>query len=200
MSRYTGSSYKQARRVGMSLLENGKEVARRPYGPGQHGADRKGKLSNYGTQLKEKQKVRFMYGLNERQFHKTFVEAGKIKGIHGENFLKLLESRLDNLVYRIGFASTRRAARQFVNHGHVLVNGKKVDIPSYRCKVGDVISLKDKAKDMKVVKESLEKVVSRVEFVTFDANKLEGVFVRLPERRELNADIDESLIVEFYNR
>ena len=200
MSRYTGSSYKQARRVGMSLLENGKEVARRPYGPGQHGADRKGKLSNYGTQLKEKQKLRFMYGLNERQFHKTFVEAGKMQGIHGENFLKLLESRLDNLVYRLGFAATRRAARQFVNHGHVLVNGKKVDIPSYRCKVGDVISLKDKAKELKVVKESLEKVVSRVEFVTFDANKLEGTFVRLPERRELNADIDESLIVEFYNR
>ena len=200
MSRYTGSSYKQARRVGMSLLENGKEVARRPYGPGQHGADRKGKLSNYGTQLKEKQKLRFMYGLNERQFHKTFVEAGKMQGIHGENFLKLLESRLDNLVYRMGFASTRRAARQFVNHGHVLVNGKKVDIPSYRCKVGDVISVEDKAKDLKIVKESLEKVVSRVEFVTFDANKLEGTFVRLPERRELNADIDESLIVEFYNR
>jgi len=200
MSRYTGSSYKQARRVGMSLLENGKEVARRPYGPGQHGADRKGKLSNYGTQLKEKQKLRFMYGLNERQFHKTFVEAGKMQGIHGENFLRLLESRLDNLVYRMGFAPTRRAARQFVNHGHVLVNGKKVDIPSYRCKVGDVISIKDKAKDLKIVKESLEKVVSRVEFVTFDANKLEGTFVRLPERRELNADIDESLIVEFYNR
>ena len=200
MSRYTGSSYKQARRVGMSLLENGKEIARRPYGPGQHGADRKGKLSNYGTQLKEKQKVRFMYGLNERQFNKTIVEAGKMKGIHGENVLKLLESRLENLVYRIGFASTRRAARQFVNHGHVLVNGKKVDIPSYRCKPGDVITLREKSRDLKIVKESLEKVVSRVEFVTFDANKLEGTFVRLPERRELNADIDESMIVEFYNR
>ncbi len=200
MSRYTGSSYKQARRVGMSLLENGKEIARRPYGPGQHGADRKGKLSNYGTQLKEKQKLRFMYGLNERQFHKTFVEAGKMSGIHGENFLRLLESRLDNLVYRLGFASTRRGSRQLVNHGHVLVNGKKVDIPSYRCKVGDVISLREKSRDLKVVKESLEKVVARVEFVTFDANKLEGTFVRLPERRELNADIDEAAIVEFYNR
>ena len=200
MSRYTGSSYKQARRVGMSLLENGKEIARRPYGPGQHGADRKGKLSDYGTQLTEKQKVRFMYGLNERQFHKTFVEASKMQGIHGENFLKLLESRLDNLVYRLGFASTRRGARQFVNHGHVLVNGNKVDIPSYRCKPGDVISLREKSRDLKIVKESLEKVVSRVEYVTFDANKLEGTFVRLPERRELNADIDESMIVEFYNR
>lgn len=198
MARYTGSSYKQARRVSLSLLENGKEIARRPYGPGQHGADRKGKLSNYGVQLKEKQKVRFMYGLNEKQFKKTFLEAGKMKGIHGENFLKLLESRLDNLVYRLGFATTRRGARQLVNHGHILVNGQKVDIPSYRVKVGSTISLKDK--DLKVVKESLEKIVSRVEFVTFDENKLEGVFVRLPERQELNADIDESLIVEFYNR
>ena len=200
MSRYTGSSYKQARRVGMSLLESGKEIAKRPYGPGQHGKDRKAKLSNYGVQLKEKQKVRFMYGLSEKQFKKTFNEAGKMKGIHGENFLKLLESRLDNLVYRLGFATTRRGARQLVNHGHILVDGKKVNIPSYRVKVGSTISLKDNSKDMKVVKESLEKIVSRVEFVTFDENKLEGVYVRMPERGELNADIDESLIVEFYNR
>ena len=200
MSRYTGSSYKQARRVGMSLLESGKEIAKRPYGPGQHGKDRKAKLSNYGVQLKEKQKVRFMYGLSEKQFKKTFNEAGKMKGIHGENFLKLLESKLDNLVYRLGFATTRRGARQLVNHGHILVDGKKVDIPSYRVKVGSTISLKDNSQDMKVVKESLEKIVSRVEFVTFDENKLEGVYVRMPERGELNADIDESLIVEFYNR
>ena len=123
-----------------------------------------------------------------------------MKGIHGENFLKLLESRLDNLVYRLGFATTRRGARQLVNHGHILVDGKKVDIPSYRVKIGSTISLKDNSKDMKVVKESLEKIVSRVEFVTFDENKLEGVYVRMPERGELNADIDESLIVEFYNR
>ena len=200
MSRYTGSSYKQARRVGMSLLESGKEIAKRPYGPGQHGKDRKAKLSNYGVQLKEKQKVRFMYGLSEKQFKKTFNEAGKMKGIHGENFLKLLESRLDNLVYRLGFATTRRGARQLVNHGHILVDRKKVDIPSYRVKVGSTISLKDNSQDMKVVKESLEKIVSRVEFVTFDENKLEGIYVRMPERGELNADIDESLIVEFYNR
>ena len=200
MSRYTGSSYKQARRVGMSLLENGKEIARRPYGPGQHGADRKGKLSDYGTQLKEKQKVRFMYGLNERQFHKTFVEAGKMSGIHGENFLRLLESRLDNLVYRIGFASTRRGARQFVNHGHVLVNGNKVDIPSYRCKPGDVITLKEDDKNLKVVTESLAKVSKRVEFINYDEGKMQATYVRLPERNELNADIDEALIVEFYNK
>ena len=200
MSRYTGSEYKRARRVGFSISETGKELARRPYGPGQHGNARKGKLSDYGTQLKEKQKVRFMYGLSERQFRKTFDEAAKIKGIHGTNFLRLLESRLDNLVYRIGFASTRRGARQLVNHGHVTVNGKKVDIPSYRVKVGDVISLKDKDKELKVVLESLSKVTKRVEFISYDDKKMEATYVRLPERSELNADINEALIVEFYNK
>ena len=200
MARYTGPSYKQARRVGFSITETGKELARRPYGPGQHGADRKGKSSDYGTQLKEKQKLRFMYGVNERQFHKTFLEAEKMQGIHGTNFLRLLESRLDNLVYRIGFASTRRAARQLVNHGHVTVNGKKVDIPSYRAVPGDVISLKADDKNLKVVAESLAKVSKRVEFINYDENKMEGTYVRLPERNELNADINESLIVEFYNK
>ena len=200
MARYTGPSYKQARRVGFSVLENGKDIARRPYGPGQHGADRKGKLSNYGVQLKEKQKVRFMYGLNEKQFRKTFNEAAKMKGVHGEDFLKLLESRLDNLVYRLGLASTRRGARQLVNHGHITVDGKKVDIPSYRVKVGSVIAVKENSKDHPAIKAALEKVTNRVEFVTFDEAKLSGTYVRYPERRELNADIDESLIVEFYNR
>ena len=200
MARYTGPAYKQARRVGFSISETGKELARRPYGPGQHGADRKGKSSDYGNQLKEKQKVRFMYGVNEKQFHKTFVEDEKMSGIHGTNFLRLLESRLDNLVYRIGFASTRRGARQLVNHGHVTVNGKKVDIPSYRVKVGDVISLKEDDKNLKVVNESLEKVTKRVEFITYDENKKEATYVRLPERNELNADINEALIVEFYNK
>ena len=200
MSRYTGSRNKQARRVGFSLLENGKELARRPYGPGQHGQDRKGKLSNYGEQLKEKQKVRFMYGVNERQFRKTFNEAAKMKGIHGENFLRLLESRLDNVVYRLGLSTTRRGARQLVNHGHITVNGNKVDIPSYRVKVGDTVAVKENSKDHKAIKASLEKVTKRVEFVTFDDKKLEGKLVRLPERSELKADINESLIVEFYNR
>ena len=200
MARYTGPAYKQARRVGFSISETGKELARRSYGPGQHGAARKGKSSDYGNQLKEKQKVRFMYGVNEKQFHKTFVEAEKLSGIHGTNFLRLLESRLDNLVYRIGFASTRRGARQLVNHGHVTVNGKKVDIPSYRVKVGDVISLKEDDKNLKVVNESLEKITKRVEFITYDENKKEATYVRLPERNELNADINEALIVEFYNK
>ena len=200
MARYTGPSYKKARRVGFSTSETGKELARRPYGPGQHGNDRKGKLSDYGTQLKEKQKVRFMYGLNERQFKKTFNEASKMSGIHGTNFLRLLESRLDNLVFRIGFSTTRRGARQLVNHGHVTVNGKKVDIPSYRVKPGDIISLKDDDKNLKVVTESLAKINKRVEFINYDEGKMAATYVRLPERNELNADINEALIVEFYNK
>ena len=200
MARYTGPKYKRARRVGFSILETGQELVKRPYGPGQHGQDRKGKLSNYGVQLKEKQKVRFMYELNERQFRKTFEEAGKMKGIHGENFLKLLECRLDNLVYRMGFAKTRRGARQLVNHGHITVDGKKVDIPSFRVKVGSTIALKENSKDHKAALASLQNVTKRVEFVTYDENKLEGKFVRMPERSELNADINEALIVEFYNR
>ena len=199
MARYTGSTYRKSRRLGFSILENGKELTRKPYAPGQHGADRH-KLSDYGIQLQEKQKVRFMYGLNEKQFRKTFDEAAKIKGVHGENFLRLLESRLDNLVYRIGFATTRKGARQLVNHGHVTVNGKKVDIPSYRVKPGDVISIKDNDKELKIVKSSLEATHNRAEFITFDDKKLEATYVRYPERSELNADINESLIVEFYNR
>ena len=200
MARYTGPNYKRARRVGFSIGETGKELARRPYGPGQHGNDRKGKLSDYGTQLKEKQKVRFMYGVNERQFRKTFDEACRMRGSNGDNFLRLLESRLDNLVYRTGFASTRRGARQLVNHAHVTVNGKKVNIPSYRVKPGDVISLKEDDKNLKVVQESLAKVTKRVEFINYDEGKMSATYVRLPERNELNADINEALIVEFYNK
>ena len=199
MSRYTGSINRKSRRLGFSVLENGKELAKRAYAPGQHGNSRK-KLSDYGTQLQEKQKVRFMYGVNEKQFRKIFDEAGKMKGVHGENFLRLLESRLDNLVYRLGFATTRRGARQLVNHGHITVNGKKVDIPSYRVKVGDVIAIKEQSVSHPAVKAALEATHNRVEFVTFDENKLSGTYVRLPERSELNQEINESLIVEFYNR
>ena len=200
MSRYTKSTYRKSRRLGFSTLETGKELAKKPYAPGMHGQKRAKKLSDYGVQLQEKQKVRFMYGLNEKQFKKTFVEAGKLKGVHGEDFLKLLESRLDNLVYRIGFATTRRGARQLVNHGHITVNGKKVDIPSYRCKVGDVISVRESDKELSIIKSSLETLKKRVEFINYDETKMEATYVRYPERSELNADINESLIVEFYNR
>jgi len=200
MSRYTGSSFRKSRRLGFSILESGKELIRKPFAPGQHGNSRRKKLSDYGVQLQEKQKVRFMYGLNEKQFRKTFNEAGKLKGVHGENFFKLLESRLDNLVYRIGFATTRRGARQLVNHGHITVNGKKVNIPSYRANIGDVISIKENDKEFKIIKASLESINSRVEFITFDEKNMAGTYVRYPERSELNGEINESLIVEFYNR
>ena len=199
MSRYTGSAYRKSRRLGFSTLENGKELVKKPYGPGQHGANRK-KVSDYGVQLQEKQKVRFMYGLNEKQLKKVFSDAGKMKGVHGENFLKLLESRLDNLVYRLGFATTRRGARQLVNHGHITVNGSKVDIPSYRVKPNDVIAVKENSKNHQAIKAALEATKNRVEFVTYDESKLSGTYVRLPERSELNADINESLIVDYYNR
>ena len=200
MSRYTGPANKKSRRVGFSTLENGKDLAKRPYKPGQHGQDRKAKASNYSIQLNEKQKVKFTYGLNEKQFRLLFNKAGKMQGIHGENFLRLLESRLDNIVYRMGLSRTRRGARQIVNHGHILVNGKKVDISSYMVKPGDVISVKESSKDHKAIKEALEAINNTVEFVTFDKNKLEGTYVRLPERSELSSDINEALIVEFYSR
>ena len=199
MARYTGPTFRKARRLGFSITETGKELAKKPFAPGQHGQKRGKKQSNYGIQLAEKQKVRFMYGMNEKQFKKTFTDASKLKGVHGENFLALLESRLDNLVYRIGFATTRNGARQLVNHGHITVNGKKVDIASYRCTPGDVIAIKD-GQDLAVVKASLEALHNRVEFVTFDEAKLAGTFVRVPSRSELNADVNEALIVEFYNK
>ena len=200
MARYTGPNNKKARRVSFSILENGKDIAKRPYGPGQHGKDRKRKPSNYAIQLNEKQKARFMYGISEKQFKKLVNDSAKMKGVHGENLLILLESRLDNIVYRIGFATTRRGARQLVNHGHITVNGNKVDIPSYRVKVGSTIAIKESDKDLKVVKDSLEKVLKRVEYVTFNDKDLSGVYVRTPDRSELNPEINEALIVEFYNR
>ena len=199
MSRFTGSSWKVSRRLGFSISETGKEILKRPYVPGQHGQKRI-KLSEYGTQLQEKQRVRFTYGVNERQFRKTFNEAKKMVGKQGSNFLFLLESRLDNLVYRSGFAKTRQQARQLVNHGHFHVDGKKADIPSMRIKPGQVITVKESSKDMQVIKEALTSVVSRVEFISFDDNKVAATYVRLPERAEILPEIKENLIVELYNK
>lgn len=199
MSRYTGPAFRKSRRLGFSTLENGKDLRKRTSAPGQHGTSRK-KLSEYGIQLQEKQKVRIMYGLTEKQFRKTFEAAGKKKGMHGVNLLIMLESRLDNLVYRMGLAKTRRASRQIVNHGHILVNGKRVDIPSYQVKPGDTISVRESSLNHPVIKECLENTTNRVSFVTFDDKKMNGTYVRYPEREELNAEINESLIVEFYNR
>ncbi len=199
MSRFTGSEWKVSRRLNYSISETGKELNKRPYAPGQHGQKRS-KLSEYGTQLQEKQRVRFTYGVSEKQFRKTFIEAKKLQGKQGANFLFLLESRLDNLVYRAGFARTRQQARQLVNHGHIQLDGKKASIPSIRVKPGQVITVKESSKDLQIIKDALEAVVSRVEFVSFDDTKQAATYVRLPERNEILPDIKEALIVELYNK
>ena len=201
MSRYTGPKWRISRRLGVSLSGTGKELSRRAYAPGDHGAGRRAKISEYGTQLREKQKLRFTYGLTERQFYSLFNKAGKIrKGTHGTNFMILLEQRLDSLVYRLGLATTRQQARQLVNHGHIMVDSKRVDIPSFSVTPGQVISVRDKSKTIVPIQVAVESVVGHPQFVSFDAEKLEGSLVRLPEREELDADINESLIVEYYNR
>ena len=200
MSRLTGPVWKTSRRLGFSILETGEELQKRAYAPGQHGPTKRVKLTNYGLQLREKQKIRFMYGLNERQFFNTYTKANKMKGVTGDNFLGLLESRLDNIVYRLGFARTRRGARQLVNHGHILVKGKKVDIPSFIVKPGSTIEVKEKSKNMASIAEALEANLNTVAFVDVDKDAKKGTYLRLPERSELNQEINELLVVEFYNR
>ena len=200
MARYTGPVWKKSRRLSFSVLETGQELKKRTYAPGQHGPTKRIKLSGYGTQLREKQRVRNMYGLNERQFANLFRKASKLDGMAGVNFLVLLESRLDNLVYRMGFARTRAAARQLVNHGHIEVNGKKVDIPSAEIKPGSVIALRERDRNLAVVNDALEATISTQAFVEVDKENKKGTYVRLPERSELNQEINEALIVEYYNR
>ncbi|HBS91538.1 MAG TPA: 30S ribosomal protein S4 [Erysipelotrichaceae bacterium] len=201
MARVKGPVWKKARRLGFSILETGEELKRRQYAPGQHGPTaRRGKLSNYGMQLREKQRIRFMYGVTERQFYNTYLKAVKAQGVTGHNFLFLLESRLDNVVYRMGLGRTRNAARQLVNHGHILVDGKKVDIPSYSVKPGQTIEVRESSKSMDSIRDALEATLNTVAYVSFDKEAKKGVFIRLPERNELNAEINEALVVEFYNR
>ncbi len=199
MSRFTGSTWKISRRLNYSVSETGKELKKRPYAPGQHGR-RRTKISGYGLQLQEKQKVRFTYGLSEKQFRKTFDEAGRTQGKHGVVFLTYLESRLDNIVYRLGLARTRAQARQLVNHGHILVDGKKVDIPSYRLTPGQNVQLREKSKNLKVVQEALEAQFATAEFVDYNKDTGVGTYVRYPERHEIIQEVNEQLIVEFYNR
>lgn len=203
MARVTKPIFKTSRRLSFSILESGKEFSKgkqRQYAPGQHGPTKRIKLTNYGLQLREKQRIRFMYQMTERQFYNTYKKAGKMKGVTGHNFLFLLESRLDNLVYRMGFSNTRRGARQLVNHGHFLVDGKKVDIASYSVKPGQVIEVKEKSKNLAVINESLDAVFKAPAFVDVDKKNKSGKFIRLPERNELNSEINELLVVEFYNR
>jgi small subunit ribosomal protein S4 len=201
MSRYIGPTWKISRRLNYSLSETGKELVRKKESfSSSKQKKRKNKLSDYGIQLQEKQKVRFTYGVSEKQFKKIFHNASKSKGVHGEVFLTLLESRLDNMVYRMGFAKTRSQARQLISHGHVLVDTKKVDIGSYRLKPGQQVSLKEKTKELDIVKKALEfNKNNRIEYISVN-KELVGTYIRYPQRNEFLHEINEQLIVEFYNR
>ncbi|MDQ0160161.1 30S ribosomal protein S4 [Alkalibacillus salilacus] len=200
MARFTGSLWKKSRRYGISLTGTGKELEKRPYAPGQHGPSQRKKLTEYGLQLQEKQKLRYMYGLTERQFRRIFDDAAKMRGVHGENFMQILESRLDNLVYRAGFARTRAQARQLVTHGHITLDGSRVDIPSYRVLPGTVVGVREKSQNLDAINEALEAANVIPEYVTTDADKKEATFNRYPERSELSSEINEALIVEWYSR
>ncbi len=208
MARYRGPVEKIERRFGVSLgLKGERRLAgksaldKRPYGPGQHG-QRRTKISEYGTQLREKQKAKFMYGLSEKQMHSLFDEAKRSQGNTGTNLIMLLEQRLDNVVYRMGFATTRRFARQLVNHGHVLVDGKRVDIPSYRVKPGQKIEINEKSKKNSQVVRAMELTnqTGLASWVDIDQAKVFGIFTRLPEREEVVIPVEERLIVELYSK
>lgn len=200
MSRYTGSIFKKSRRLGFSLLENNKEFTKgkkRTYGPGQHG-NKRTKLSNYGQQLVEKQKLMYLYGLNDRQFRRLYSVALGRAGVLTINLLQVLESRLDSLVYRAGLAPTRRAARQLVNHSHILVDGKKVNIPSALIDVGAIISVKPSALNIPLIKNTMNTPAPFMKLVDKDAKAVK--YDRLPEREELPSDVNEAYVVEWYNR
>lgn len=206
MARYLGPKLKLSRREGTDLfLKSGvraiESKCKIDTAPGQHGA-RKPRLSDYGSQLREKQKVRRMYGILERQFRNYYKEANRLKGNTGENLLVLLEGRLDNVVYRMGFAATRAEARQLVSHKAIVVNGRVVNIPSYQVSVDDVIAVREKSKKQARIKASLELAEQREKptWLEVNAAKMEGVFKRIPERSDLSADINEHLIVELYSK
>lgn len=205
MGRFRGSITKQSRREGINLAETEKVqkyLDRRPYGPGQHGQRRKGRPSDYSIRLREKQKLARLYGVSEKQFRNLFEEASNIPGVTGTVFLQLLERRLDNVVFRMGFASTRRQARQFVGHGHILVNGRKVDIPSYRVKIGDQISVAEGSRQIGFFLENMEAQKRRQvrPWVELDTENFVGTFVRLPAREDLALPINENFIIEYYSR
>ncbi|ADV45395.1 30S ribosomal protein S4 [Nitratifractor salsuginis] len=208
MARYRGPREKLERRLGVDLGLKGERrlagksaLEKRPYPPGQHG-QRRTKISEYGLQLREKQKAKFMYGVSEKQFRSIFQEANRLEGNTGELLIQLLEQRLDNVVYRMGFATTRAFARQLVNHGHVLVDGKRVDIPSYRVKPGQKIEIREKSKNNPQIQRSVELTnqTGIVEWVDVDKEKLFGIFTRIPEREEISIPVEERLIVELYSK
>ena len=206
MARYTDANCKLCRREGQKLFLKGERcysskcaIERRNYAPGQHVQSRN-KMSDYGTQLREKQKTKRFYGMQETQFRNLFDKASRKKGITGENLLILLESRLDNVVFRLGFASSRKEARQLVTHNHFTVNGKKVNIPSYEVKAGDVIKVKEKSTNSPKFKEVKEMSITVPSWLTVDVEKLEGKVVSLPTRSEIDTPVAEHLIVELYSK
>lgn len=209
MARYTDSVCRLCRREGEKLFLKGEKcytdkcpVDRRAYPPGQHGQGRRQRISEYGLQLRAKQKLRRIYGVMERQFRRYYDEAVRQKGVTGERLLVILESRLDNIVYRLGFAPSRPAARQLVMHGHFLVNGKKVNIPSYLVKEGDTITVRERSRNLPVIKESVEAAKSRgvPEWLELDAEALSGTVKALPTRDQIDVPVEEQLIVEYYSR
>ncbi|NWF67216.1 MAG: 30S ribosomal protein S4 [Campylobacterales bacterium] len=208
MARYRGPVEKIERRLGVCLNLKGERrlagksaLEKRPYAPGQHG-QRRSKISEYGLQLREKQKAKYMYGVSEKQFRNTFAEAHRIEGNTGENLIKLLEQRLDNVVYRMGFATTRKFARQLVTHGHILVDGRSVNVPSFRVKAGQKVEIIEKSKNNPQIVRAIDltKQTGMVEWVDVDQDKKYGIFTRLPQRSEIVVPVEERLIVELYSK
>lgn len=205
MGRYRGPVVKISRREGVNLAETPKVqryMERHPYPPGQHGQRRRRKPSDYGVRLREKQKLRFLYNMSEKQFRNLFDEASKAEGATGAVFLQLLESRLDNVVYRLGIAYTRRKARQFVAHGHILVNGKRVDVPSYRVSPGDAIEVAARAKKNPVIHQNLEerRRGKLSPWLEFDAEAMKGRFLHRPAREDIMVPVNELQVIEYYSR
>ncbi|WP_149723649.1 30S ribosomal protein S4 [Campylobacter concisus] len=208
MARYTGPVEKLERRLGVSLALKGERrlagksaLEKRPYAPGQHG-QRRAKISEYGLQLREKQKAKFMYGVSEKQFRRLFQEAARREGNTGALLVQLLEQRLDNVVYRMGFATTRRFARQLVTHGHILVNGKRVDIPSYRVEPGSKVEVAEKSKSNPQIVRAIDLTAQTgiVAWVDVEKEKKFGIFTRNPEREEVIIPVEERFIVELYSK
>lgn len=201
MARYTGPKTKIARKFGELIYGADKNYERKNYPPGQHGATkRRKKVSEYGTQLMEKQKAKYTYGILERQFRNLFDKANRKKGVTGEILLQLIESRLDNLVYRFGIAPSRNAARQLVSHRHITVNGKVVNIPSYLVEVGDIVAVREKSKSLEIITNSVEGHSNRFPWLEWDSEKLCGKFMNYPNREDIPETINEQLIVELYSK
>ena len=201
MARYTGPKTKIARKFGEPIFGDDKSFEKRNYPPGQHGnARRSGKKSEYAVQLMEKQKAKFTYGILERQFRNLFEKASRNKGVTGEVLLQLCESRLDNVVYRLGLSPTRSGARQLVSHRHITINGSILNIPSYQVKVGDVVGVREKSKSLNVIIEAKGKDASAYEWLSWNKEQLQGTFVSIPERLQIPENIKEQLIVELYSK